>query len=35
MIVLLKTFKKVLDLICEYAIMVLYLIGIILKYKTF
>ena len=35
MIVLLKTFKKVIDLICSYAIMVLYLIDTIVKHKTF
>ena len=35
MIVLVKTFKKVIDLICNYGIMVLYLIDTIVKYKTF
>ena len=34
-IVLVKTFKKVIDLICNYGIMVLYLIDTIVKHKTF
>ena len=34
-IVLVKTFKKVIDLLFSYAIMVLYLIDTIVKHKTF
>ena len=35
MIVLLKTFKKVIDLLFSYGIMLLYLIDTIVKHKTF